>query len=220
VIPPPPVHHKLEGCISRFAVQIGRAQRYVNAILPALSGGDDDENVQFFFQTVVLMLHAFLEEYFRGIVSLGTLWCADEVRAYMAATYPTEAAGFETMEGLKLGSTVAKREVSFRQHAKKLRGILGVITTAPPFADAVADANCHDLIAVRNIITHQGGLTDESDAATVKSPHVVIAREPVGQAVFYRMRIGRAFLVDVLHSLKASLQNMEAAMLADPRYRI
>jgi hypothetical protein len=220
MIPAPTPKNKLLACLSGFVHQLKRTRDYIDVVVPALPVAEDDERVQFFRQTIVLMLHTFLEEYFRCIVSLGTFWNADDVRTFMASRYPNEAHTYEEMPAFELARVVARREVSFNNGAAKLKAIIRLLTNASPFANDWAQSKCLDLVAVRNIITHQGGLATDSNLPTVKSPDVIVAGKALGQATFYHLSIGRRFLSEVLEALAASTTAMEVALTEDPRYQI
>ena len=218
-LPPPPAQHKLLACASRLTHHLKRTRNYLDLVLPVLSQEEEDPNRQFLFQTIVLMIHTFMEEYFRCIVSLGTFWFAPEVRSYLVSQYPKEAEAIETMQ---VGALMhrAQREVSYKEGAARLKGILAILTNAGPFADDWAEGVCTDLVAVRNIITHQGGWPTERDVPTVKSSHVLVADASVASVRFYRLTIGKQFVVDALSALVLSSLSMETALRNDPRYRI
>lgn len=219
-VSPPPAQHKLQACISRLTHHLERTRHYLDLLVPVLPEDEEDSNRQFFFQTIILMIHTFMEEYFRCIVSLGTFWFAPDVRAYMAAQYPARAQSYQEMPAGLLSRDVARREVSFGRKFEKLKGILHVLTTTGPFTDAWAETLCLDLVAVRNIITHQGGWAEKSNVPTVTSPHVIVLDASIGSAEFYRLKIGKQFVVDVLSALVLSSLSMETALRNDPRYRL
>ena len=110
MIEQPPRSNKLLAAISRFTHQLERTRAYVAVVRPALPKADDDPNVQYCLQTVILMLHTFLEEYYRHLVSLATFWEPDAVRAHLAKRYPQQAMAFETMPAPALARKV-EREV-------------------------------------------------------------------------------------------------------------
>lgn len=219
-LPPPPAQNKLQACISRFVHQLERTQSYLELVLPVFPDADDDPNRQYCLQTIVLMTHTFMEEYFRSIVTLGTMWNPDDVRRYMASRDAQRAAEYEEMPSGRLGHVVARAMVSFGNRAAKLKGILGALTTSGPFANDWAEEKCLDLVAVRNIITHQGGWPTGDDVPHVRSTDVIAKRAIVANATFYELRIGRQFVVDVLAAVTLSTMAMEQALNSDPRYRL
>ena len=217
---PAPAQHKLLACPSRLTHHLERTRNYLDLVLPVMPQDEDDPNRQFFFQTIILMIHTFMEEYFRCIVSLGTFWLAPDVRNFMTTEYPKRAQEYQVMPAWALSRNVARTEVSFGRKAEKLKGILGVLTTTGPFADTWAETLCLDLVAVRNIITHQGGWAEKTNVPTVTSPQVIVLDASIGSAEFYRLKIGKQFVVDVLSALVLSSLSMETAFRNDPRYRI
>jgi hypothetical protein len=199
---------------------IRRTKSYLDLVLPVFPSDEDDPNRQFLMQTIVLMIHTFMEEFFRCVVSIGTFWSADEVRGYLAAEYPKEAEAIDVMNAGALMRR-AQREVSYGQRAAKLKGILGVLRISGPYSADWVEVACSDLIAVRNIITHQGGWPSENDVPKVTSPHVFVANESGPASVrFYRLRIGNQFIVDVLAALLTSTVAIEASIRNDQRYVI
>jgi len=224
-LPAPPVRHKLQACTSRFLHQLKRTQSYVDVVLPALKAeSEDDDNLQYCLQTLVLMLHTFLEEHYRWLVSLASFWQTEDVRRHLMSRHlmssPDKARSFEEMPAAQLCRVAAREVSSFKDNAKKLRAIFKVLFQCGPFADDWADSKCRDLVAVRNIITHQGGMAEESNLPAVKSPDVIVTSSVIGSATFYRLRISRAFMMDVLTALGRSVQAIDTSLKQDPRYRL
>jgi len=216
----PSRRHKLQGAISRFVHQLDRTKSYIALVVPVLPDDDADPNRQYCLQTVVLMLHTFMEEYFKILVSLLVFWRAPDARTYLAQRYPDRASMYVDKSAPELMKTVPHSEVSFRNRASKLRGILTSLTDAGPFADEDSATVCLDLVAVRNIITHAGGWPSSEHIPTVSSPHVFVETDSVGSVPIYKLQIRRQFLTDVFLALGQSIQGMETALLADPRYRL
>lgn len=217
MIPPPPKQHRLTAAVSRFATQLQRTNSYFQIVRRALPPGDQDPNVQYLFQTVVLMLHTFLEEYYKHLIRVATFWQADAVRDYLMSRNAEHAMQIEEMPVGQLAN-YATNQVSFRNHASKLRGILGVLITAPPFADSRAESKCLDLVRVRNVITHQGGQPDDEAAKTIESPDVIVRRETGLGGTFYSLHINEPFMREVLLDLSRSVQRIETELVKDSRY--
>jgi hypothetical protein len=219
MIPPPPKQHRLTAAVSRFATQLTRTNSYFQRVRQALPQGDADPDVQYFFQTIVLMLHTFLEEYYKHLIRVATFWQPDPVRDYLMSRYREQAEQIEELAVAQL-SNYAANQVNFRNHAAKLRGILGVLITAPPFADAEAESKCLDLVRIRNVITHQGGQPDAEAAQTIESPDVILGRETGLAGTFYQLHINERFMRETLTSLGRSVQRIETALTTDARYSI
>lgn len=204
----------------RFSHQLQRTKSYLDTVIPTLKGTDEnDSNLQFCFQTIVLMLHCFMEEHFRLLVSLATLWRPDDVRRYMARRYPEQAERYEETSAFKLMSQVV-REVTFKDDARKLKAISALLFSRSPFADDDAEAKCLDLIRVRNILTHQGGLVEDDDLPRLHSPDVVVKRADDGTLAFRDLYIQPVFLLDVLAALGRSVAAIDESLKADPRYSL
>ena len=218
-IPAPPKRHRLEACTSRFLFQLQRTKAYLDVVMPALAAEGETQNRQYCFQTTVLMLHTFIEEHYRWLVSLATLWRAEEVRHYLAGRKKDSAAQIEEMPFPGV-MRLARKEVGFGEGARKLKGLFAVLFNAPPFADAAAESKCLDLIRVRNIITHQGGLIEDEDLPQLSSPDVVVRREANGQLVFHHLEIQPAFFAAALAALGRSVAAIDESLKQDPRYSI
>jgi len=219
-IPPPPPQHRLSAAISRFAFQLQRTKAYLAAVMPGLATGPEaEENRQYCFQTIVLMLHTFVEEHYRLLLSTATFWRAEEVRAYLAKRYHEHAKTIEEMPAPELMRRVQK-EVAFGKDGKKLKSIFELLFAVEPFADADAESKCLDLVRVRNVITHQGGLVEEADVSQLTSPAVVVRGEGTGQPVFYKLSVQPQFFSDVLHALGRSVAKIDESLKHDSRYAI
>jgi len=202
----------------RFAHQLQRTKSYIEAVIPPLKDHEEaDANLQFCFQTIILMLHTFMEEHFRLLVSSATLWRTDDVRRFMAQRHLDHTARIEETPAFELMKQAA-REVSFRDGARKLKAIFAVLFTVGPFADPDAEAKCFDLIQVRNIITHQGGLLEDNDVPQLRSPDVVVKRTPEGSLVFRQLQIQPEFLLDALAAMSRSVAAIDESLKDDPRY--
>jgi hypothetical protein len=219
-IPPPPPQHRLSAGISRFAFHLKRTEAYLAAVKPGLATAPEaEENRQYCFQTIVLMLHTFLEEHYRILLSTATFYRAEDVRDHLAKRYHEHAKTIEEMPAPELMRRVQK-EVAFGKDSKKLKSIFQLLFAVEPFADSDAESKCLDLVRVRNIITHQGGLVDEADVSQLASPTVVVQREGTGQLVFYKLSIQPEFFSDVLHALGRSVAKIDEGLKQDPRYVI
>ena len=202
----------------RFSRQLQRTKSYLETVIPTLQGVDENEsNLQFCFRTIVLMVHCFMEEHYRLLVSLASLWRPEDVRRHLAARYPDQAERYEETPAFQLMRQVV-REVSFRDDARKLKAVFSVLFSIGPFADEDAEAKCLDLIRVRNILTHQGGLIEDDDLPQLHSPDVVVKRKTDGTLAFRDLHIQPVFLLDVLAALGRSVAAIDESLKRDPRY--
>ncbi len=220
MIPSPPGKHRLEACTSRFAHQLDRTRAYLDVVAPAIgSQAEADQNRQYCFQTIVLMIHTFMEEHYRLLVSLATLWRPDDVRRYLAPRRHEQAAEIEETAAFAL-MKIARREVTFRDKGKKLKGIFGLLFQVGPFADLDAESKCFELIRVRNIITHQGGSLEGDDLTQFSSPEVVVRGQTAGSLVFHHLDIQPAFFTSVVGALGRSVAAIDQSLKQDPRYSL
>lgn len=217
-IPPPPQHHKLEACTSRFFFQLRRTRAYLDVVMPALdSQTEAAPNRQYCFQTIILMLHTFLEEHYRWLLSLATLWRAEDVRRYLAQRRNDPS--IEELPAPRLMKLVCG-EVQFKEKCERLKSIFAVLFLVGPFADSDAEAACIDLVRVRNIITHQGGRIEDDDVPQLSSPAVVVRRETASSFVFHHLDIQPAFFAVILDALGRSVVAIDQSVRQDPHYVI
>jgi len=221
MIPEPPRRHRLEASTARFRHQLERTRSYLEAIAPAIAARPEEAAGlrQYCFQTIVLMLHTFIEEHYRGLISQATLWRTDEVRRHLVARKQDQAERIEEMNAFRL-MKVARREVTFRDDGRKLKGIFTLLFHVGPFADLEAEAQCLEFVRVRNIITHQGGLIEDEDLTQLKTPEVVLRRDTAGQFVFHHLDIQPAFFTSVLRALGRSVDAIDDSLKQDPRYSL
>lgn len=221
MIPEPPRRHRFEACTARFRNQIERTRSYLDTIVPAIVARPEHAtaNRQYCFQTIVLMLHTFVEEHYRSLISQAIIWRSDDVRHYLAKRRPDQAEQIEEMNAFRL-MKVARKEVNFRDDGRKLKSIFTLLFRVGPFADAEAEAQCLEFVRVRNIITHQGGLVEDEDLTQLKTPEVVLRREVVGQFVIHHLDIQPAFFTSVLRALGRSIDAIDDSLKQDPRYSL
>ena len=216
-VPPPPRRHKLEAATQVFSRQLGRTKAYLDAVLPALRAQNESEkNIQYCYQTIVLMLHAFMEEYYRILVSHATLHQPDAVRRHLMKRRPTHAASIEETPGPRL-MKVVRAEVDFKERAKKLHAIFALLFGVGPFADDDAQDKCLDLVTARNVITHQGGKLDKEDVPHFVSPDLIV-RSTFGDHTTHQLYIQPVFLNESVLAFGRSLVKIDESLRQDPRY--
>jgi hypothetical protein len=172
---------------------------------------DENPNRQFLYQSMVLMIQSFYEEYLRCIVSIGTIWKAPAVRIHLGNQFDTMSAAEVTRH--------AQDRVFFKNDARRLREIMQVIIGRSPFADERNRQVCLDIVNVRNIAAHSGGWPNESHAQNIKTPGVIVTTEAVAGSKFYRLHINR-FFGKALFGLLQSIQTVEQACAADPELQL
>ena len=223
MIPEPPRRHRFEACTARFRHQIERTRSYLEAIAPAIGARPEEAagHRQYCFQTIVLMLHTFIEEHYRGLISQAIIWRTDDVRRYLAARRQdqAEAEQIEEMNAFRL-MKLARKEVTFRDEGRKLKSIFKLLFRVGPFADPEAESQCLEFVRVRNIITHQGGLIEDEDLTQIRTPEVVLRRETAGPFVFHHLDIQPAFFAGVLRALGRSVDAIDDSLKQDPRYSL
>jgi hypothetical protein len=211
-------NHKVQACSLRSLFQLQRAREFLEVVTPVLQDDDEDANRQFLYQSTVMMVQSFFEEYFRCVVAVGTFWKTPAVRVHLGECYQ-DRERFASMPAAEV-EIYAQKRVSFDERAGRLKAIIGVLTGAPPFADVEAEEACLDFVAVRNIIAHRGGWPDDASAPTVRSPNVIVETSKIGHSRFYKLRIGRQFFGDGLGAIGRSIVALEGVLSVDPVYKL
>lgn len=218
-VPDPPAGpHKLIACTNRYGHQLKRTANYLNAIIPALvtdtqKGG---MNLEFCLETIVLMLYAFLEEFYRSLISLVTFLDPERVRIYMAKRIPSEALTYEAMPASELCRNVAQRFSFSSKKLENFKELFKELFGIEPFPDQASELMIHDLAVVRHIITHQGGWPDTNNVETINRPDVLVTSNELG--IF--LRIDMSFITDVLKALQGTAESIEASILKNPRFTL
>ncbi len=116
---PPKMPHKLIACPNRFSYQMRRATNYLKLISSSLHSEEQNpqETLEFCFETLVVMLHTFLEEFYKSMISIATFWYPAEVRTFMMARLPSESLTYEAMPASVLSANVTQR---FSFNSKKM----------------------------------------------------------------------------------------------------
>jgi hypothetical protein len=210
--------HQMTACRNRVLFQIDRAQNYIERVVPILPDDDADPDRQFLYQSTILMLHSFFEEYLRCIVGLGTFWKAEEVRIYLAKG-DADPDRFRLMKVAELCHHAQER-VRFEKKAVRLKAIVQIIAGRSPFADSEAELKCLDFAAVRNIIAHRGGQADSVCARIIKTPGVTVETGTVGKTKFYKLLIRPSFFAECLTAIARSVEALEEALSKEPAYSL
>jgi hypothetical protein len=210
--------HKLAACSSRATFQIEKAAQYLALVSPAIPPAENDVARQFLYQTIVLMVQSYFEEYLRCVVASGSFYKTPEVRLHLAAR-DKDPERFAVMPMAEVGRH-AQGRVSFEDRAGKLKGIIGAIAVCSPFADPDGEEKCLDFNVVRNIIAHRGGWPNDEYAPSVKTPNVILESAVIGTTRFYRLQITSKFLVDGLAAIGRSILGIEEALAADSVFQL
>jgi hypothetical protein len=210
--------HKLTACANRAHFQLERAANYLKLVATVVPDDDADPNRQFLYQTMVLMVQSFFEEYLRCVVALSSFWKTPEARLHLGDVYqdPTR---FDVMAAPEVGMWAQKR-VSFEDQAAKLRAIMRVLVGVDPFTNPDVEARCIDFANVRNIIAHRGGWPDDDSAPTVRSADVILTTSVIGGARFYKLRISRQFFGACFAAIHQAITTIETAASAAPEFRL
>ena len=210
--------HKLGGCRSRAIHQIDGALQYLNLVTPVLPKDENDPSRQFLYQSMILMLQSFYEEYLRCVVALGTFWKAPAVRLHLADGQD-DPERFALMPMAEIAH-LAQERVRFENQAKKLKAVIAVVIGSGPFPDQETERQCLEFATVRNLIAHRGGLPHSVTAPIAHSSTVKVESTEIGTGKFHQLRITAQFFVDGLTGIQQSIASIETAMTKDEVLRL
>lgn len=208
---------KLSGCSTQFANHLERLRSLLATLQPCLNSMSQQDN-QLLFQMLIVRLHTYMEAYFRCMVSSGTFWNPEPVRAYLAVRKPEQS---ENIVGLIIGHLCrwAEREVAFGSDAQGLRGIVRAVFGVEPFPDDATAAKCRDLIVVRNACAHNLGLVGEAEASQVSSEGVIVPTGRVGGTTFYRLEITPEFFTQCADAVAAAVRHLSECADSHPLFQ-
>ncbi|MBX7187478.1 MAG: hypothetical protein K1Y01_20205 [Vicinamibacteria bacterium] len=212
--------HRLEGLVNRFCWHIEKTQKYVTVVMPAIKQQDDPGVEQYLFQSLALMLHSYMEDFFKGVIRTAAPNRPMELREHMSTYYSEDIKGSGTLHILELARMAAKREVSFERKAERLKRVFRVLFDADPFCDAEAESDCLDLVVVRNTITHDGAWPDGRVHQSLSRKDIVVETTLVNGASFYTLQIPPQFFANVLAGLGRSVLDLDRQLREHPVYRI
>jgi hypothetical protein len=209
--------HKLRACLTRATHQIDRALQYMNLVTPVIPKDENDPR-QFLYQSMVLMLQSYYEEYLRCVVALGTFWKAPAIRTHLGQGQDDP----ERIELLPMAevAALAQERVRFENKAKKLKAIMTVVAGVSPFPDPDTEAKCLQFATVRNMIAHRGGLPPSVTAPITNLTTVKLESRQVGETRFHRLELNAEFFRDSVLAIQRSLISIEMALTNDPTLRL
>ena len=115
---------KLDACGNRFIHQVEIMDAYLETVLGPLMKKNDKRVIQFAFESIIVRVISFLEEYLSCLVGLAA--CREEklIRKYFTEC-GSEYDQKKIKNGCNLGELwrLAAKQISFRKEAKKLKRI-------------------------------------------------------------------------------------------------
>jgi hypothetical protein len=123
---------------------------------------------------VIVTMVAHLEEFLACVVGLAAFHREQEIRDFLAAHgNDQEKAASQTCN---LGDLMrfARRRVTFKERATKLDRICQLLLDTAPWPDDETRRRLCDLVRVRNIIVHNGGLPNQEHAADIETAGVIV----------------------------------------------
>jgi hypothetical protein len=206
--------HKLEACVSRLRFQLRKATEFVKTVGVAVPPQDDDPLRQYLYQSTIVMIHSYFEEYLRCIVATATFWKTPAVRQHLAQGLPN-ADEFVAMP-LPAVTMHAQARVAFGNRAEQLKALFQVLIGGSPFADSDAEAKYLDFVDVRNMVVHCGGWPSETHSHTINTPGVIVTTREIEASKFYQLRVSHDFFTDGMVALARSVESVERRVANDP----
>jgi len=210
--------HRLSGCAARAGFQLELAHEFIRTVAPCLPRDDASPLRQFLYQSSVVMLQSYLEEYLRCVVAIGTFWKTDTVRLHLGEV-TKDRDKFAVMPAPEVGRH-AQGRVSFENDAVRLIALLKVLLGASPFPDDESERLLLDFYRVRNLIVHAGGAPTESHATQLQSPGVVVESNRVGDGVFYRLTLSPEFFAACLAAMSRCIATIEHQAAIDATFAL
>ena len=222
---------KLDAAVHRMIFHLDRMNRYSDAVLQPVLESKDEKVHEFFLQTTMVMLLAFLEEFFASLVGVATVHQSKQLRSYFTKYGSAEKQRL-VREGCDLGKLwrLAEAECTFKSDAKKLKRIFDVLFGFSPFPDERSEELILDLNLVRNVIAHRGGWPNENYAKEMRTPGVIVVSaetdtsvdgEPPRISRFYELNLrSTTFCGDVFHAVEKTVAYIHGLLKQDARYSL
>jgi len=187
-------------------------------ISPVIPENDDDELRQFHYQSLVVMLHSYFEEYLRCVVAVGAFWKAPQLRAHLGECHQ-DPERFAVMPRFEVAQHAQSR-VAFEERTSRLKALFVVLVGGSPFPDQDAEDLFLDFVAIRNLIVHNGGWPTGAHVNTIKSAALVIVSKTIGDSTFHRFRLSREFIMASLVTFTNCVGGIESLIASDPAFRL
>src|SRR5262245_29389992 len=157
---PPALPHRLIAATNGLTCQLKRTTNYLNTVFPALLAEEQNrrESIAFLFESIVLMLCTFLEDYFKTLVSVAAFQYPGKVRSYMSTNFSRkDKVDYELMDATQLSNTISQR---FKLTSKNIDLFIAAfeeLFQLEPFPDPTTKSYLEDLVTIRHLLTHEGG---------------------------------------------------------------
>lgn len=171
---------KLDACYLRYEHQVERLSDYLKLIHKTLLKSKNKKLILFAYESLIVRMVSFLEEYLSCLVGLAAGWEEKSTREYFLECGSPDMQN-QVKKGCNLGmlSNFAKTQISFENNAKKLKRIFNHLFGYSPFPDKKTESLILDMVLIRNMIIHGGSLPSESYAAQIRNPGVIIKSDEI-----------------------------------------
>jgi len=211
---------KLDACINRFEHQVNIMGKYIKLGLEPLVKTGDKKVIKFAFESLIVRVAAFIEEYLSCIVGLASVNEEKLSRNYFK-NYGNLAIQEQVKKGCKLGLLwkYIATEVSFENKAKKLKRIFNHLFRFSPFPDNNTENLILDAVLIRNVILHEGSMPSENYAKQMRNQGIIIVTNVIGQSKFYDIElIENRFILNFFNATSKLASYIQEKLKKDPRF--
>jgi hypothetical protein len=203
---------KYSACFNRFGSQLLILHKYLTLVVPVIKEVDIAE---FTFESFLLRLSCYIEEFLGCIIVITSVYKENMLREYFEKNRSDK-----TKETLLIGCNLrtlidlGKKELSFKKDAKKFERLFKHLFGGSPFPDKKTKDYISDMVLVRNIIVHDGGMPNENHAKQIRSPNVINKSyqidSPQLKVVFYKLDLTDIiFINDLMPSVFEMISHIE-----------
>lgn len=217
---------KLDACAKIYIHQVNIMDGYLEAVLEPLMKTKNKKIITFAFESIIIRVISFVEEYLSCLVGLASIRKERSARQYFKR-YRSANVNEQVVDSCNLGMLwkLAETQISFKENAKKIKRIFNHLFSFSPFPDVRTENFILDAVLIRNIIVHRGGLPNENYASQIRNPGVIIVpREiPLGKnsksSKFYEIELIRnTFIRDFFKAVGKMGNHIQRNLRKDPQF--
>jgi hypothetical protein len=221
-----PAETKLDACGNRFIHQVKILKAYLDVVLIPLKEKKDKKIFQFSFESIILRLVSFIEEYLSCLIGMASCYEEKLILKYFTK-YGSESKRNKVKKGCNLGELwrLAASEISFKDQAKKLKRIFNYIFGFSPFPDLKTENLILDMIRIRNVIVHSGSWPTKAHAMQMATPGVIVVSREIEleegsePARFCQIDlIDSKFIPDIMYAVGKMEKHIQNQLRKDPQF--
>lgn len=217
---------KLDACGNRYIHQVSIMDGYLEAVLEPLMKTKNKKIIKFAFESIVIRVISFMEEYLSCLVGSASVRKEKSARQYFKK-YRSAKVKEQVADSCNLGMLwkLAETQVSFKESAKKIKRIFKHLFGFSPFPDVKTENLILDAVLIRNIIVHRGGLPNENYANQIRNPGIIIVPREISlgknskSSKFYEIElIKNTFIRDFFKAVGKMGNHIQRNLRKDPQF--